>query len=94
MVLCDIDPFEVCDFLLGQPYLWKRHDVYESRIRSVIITLGRQLYRILEVAPLTAISFIYAKQCNKVISKTRKFVFFVICSHSKKKVTSKSVAST
>jgi hypothetical protein len=23
MVLCDIDPLEVCDVLLGQPYLWK-----------------------------------------------------------------------
>jgi hypothetical protein len=45
-VLCDIDPLEVCDVLLGQPYLWKHHVVYESRPRSVIITLGRKLYRI------------------------------------------------
>jgi hypothetical protein len=45
-VLCDISPLEVCDVLLGQPYLWKQHVVYESRPRSVIITLGRELYRI------------------------------------------------
>ena len=45
-VLCDISPIEVCDVLLGQPYLWKHHDVYESRTHNVIITLGRQLYRI------------------------------------------------
>ena len=44
--LCDISPLEVCDVLLGQPYLWKCHDVYESRPRSVIISLGRQLYMI------------------------------------------------
>jgi hypothetical protein len=49
-VLCDISPLEVCDVILGQPYLWKHHVVYESRPRSVIITLGRQLYRIPEVA--------------------------------------------
>ena len=49
-VLCDIAPLEVCDVLLGKPYLWKRHVVYESKPRSVIITLGRQLYRIPEVA--------------------------------------------
>ena len=24
-VLCDIAPLDVCDVLLGQPYLWKRH---------------------------------------------------------------------
>ena len=66
-VLCDIAPFEVCDVLLGQPYLWKRHAVYESRPCSVIITLGRQLYWIQEVAPPTAIYLIYAKQCSKVI---------------------------
>ena len=51
-VLCDVAPLEVCDVLLGQPYMWKRHAVYESRSRSVIVTLGGQLYRILEtVAP-------------------------------------------
>jgi hypothetical protein len=26
-VLCDMSPLEVCDVLLGQPYLWKRHAV-------------------------------------------------------------------
>jgi hypothetical protein len=45
-VLCDISPLEVCDVLLGQPYLWKLHDVYDSIPHSVIINLGRQLYRI------------------------------------------------
>ena len=29
-VLCDIDPLEVYDVLLGQPYMLKRHAVYES----------------------------------------------------------------
>jgi hypothetical protein len=67
-VLCDISPLEVCDVILGQPYLWKRHVVYESRPHSVIITLGRQLYRIPEVAPPTTISLISAKKCSKVIS--------------------------
>jgi hypothetical protein len=93
-VLCDISPLEVCDVLLGQPYLWKHHVVYESRPRSVIITLGRQLYRIPEVAPPTAISLISAKKCSKVISQTGKFVFFVIHAHSKKKVLPHPVAST
>jgi hypothetical protein len=41
-VLCDVAPLKVCDVLLGQPYLWKRHVVYESRPRSVIITLNRK----------------------------------------------------
>jgi hypothetical protein len=67
-VLCDIYPLEVCDVILGQPYLWKCHVVYESRPHSVIITLGRQLYMIPEVASPTAISLISAKKCSKVIS--------------------------
>jgi hypothetical protein len=29
-VMCDIDSLEVCDVLLGKPYFWKRHVVYES----------------------------------------------------------------
>jgi hypothetical protein len=45
-VLCDISPLEVFHVLLGQPYLWKRHVVYESIPSNVIITLGIQLDRI------------------------------------------------
>jgi hypothetical protein len=41
--LCDVAPLEVCDVLLGQPYLWKRHAVYEFGPRSVIINLNRKL---------------------------------------------------
>jgi hypothetical protein len=93
-VLCDISPLEVCDVLLGQPYMWKRHVVYESRPRNVIITLGRQLYRIIEVASPTTIYLIFVEQCSKVISQTGKFVFFVICSHGKSKVIATSVVST
>jgi hypothetical protein len=40
-VLCDIDPLEVCDVILGKTYFWKRHVVYVSRPHNVIITLGR-----------------------------------------------------
>jgi hypothetical protein len=60
-VLCDVSPLEVCDVLLVQPYLWKRHVVYESRPRSVIITLNRKLYRIPEAVPPSDISLISAK---------------------------------
>jgi hypothetical protein len=84
--LCDVSPLEVCNVLLGQPYLWKRHVVYESRPCSVIITLNKKLYRIPEVVPPSVISLISATQCRKVISQTEKFVFFMIRSQSKTKI--------
>jgi hypothetical protein len=93
-VLCDIVPLDVCDVILGQPYLWKRHVVYESRAHSVIITLGRQLYMIPEIVPPTSISLISGKKWSKVISETGNFVFFVIHSHSKQKFIATYVAST
>jgi hypothetical protein len=92
-VLCDVSPLEVCDVLLGQPYLWKRHVVYESRPHSVIITLNRKLYRIPEAVPPSAISLISAKQCRKVISQMGKFVFFMIRSQNKRKITATSRVS-
>jgi hypothetical protein len=52
-VLCDVSPLDVCDVLLGQPYMWKHHVVYESRPHSVIVSLGGHLYRIPEVVPTT-----------------------------------------
>jgi hypothetical protein len=93
-VLCDVAPLEVCDVILGQPYLWKLHVVYESRPRSVIITLNRNLYKIPKVVPPSVISLIFAKQCKKVISQTEKFVFFMIRSQSERKVVATSMAST
>jgi hypothetical protein len=39
-VLCDVSPLEVCDVILGQPYLWKCNVVYEFRPYNVIITLN------------------------------------------------------
>jgi hypothetical protein len=84
---------EVCNVLLGQPYLWKRHAVYDSRPRSVIIALNKKLYRIPEAVPSSAISLISIKQCRKVISQTGKFVFFVIRSQSEQKIAATSMAS-
>jgi hypothetical protein len=49
--------------------------MYESRSCAVIITLGNKLYRIPEITPPTTISLVTAKQCSKLISQTRKFVF-------------------
>ena len=85
-VLCDVAPLEVWDVILGQPYMWKHRVVYESRPRSVIITLGKRLYRILEVAPKASISLILAKQCTKVISQTGKFVLLMILSQGEKRL--------
>jgi hypothetical protein len=42
-VVCDVTPLDVCDVVLGQPYMWRRHAVYESRPRNVIITLAFHL---------------------------------------------------
>jgi hypothetical protein len=67
-VLCDVAPLEVCNVILGQPYLWKCHGVYEFRSCSVIITSNKKLYRIPEAVPPSAISLILSKQCRKVIS--------------------------
>ena len=93
-VLCDIYPLEFFYVILGQPSFWKWHAMYESRPHNVIITLGRQLYMIPEVASPTAISLVSSKQWSKVISETEKFLFFFIYSHSKQKVSTTSVAST
>jgi hypothetical protein len=80
-VLCDVAPLDVCDVLLGQPYMWKRHAIYESRPRSVIVTLGGHLYRIPEVVP----TIVSPKKCRKVVSHTAKFSFFTICSKGEHK---------
>jgi hypothetical protein len=62
--------------------------------RSVIITLNRKLYRIPEAVPPSSISLIFVKKCRKVVSQMGNFVFFVIHSHNKKKITATSRVSS
>jgi hypothetical protein len=87
-VLCDVSPLDVCDVLLGQPYMWRRQVVYESRPRSVIVTLEGHLYRIPEVVP----TIVPPKKCHKVVSYTIKFSFFTICSKGEQKDTATTSA--
>jgi hypothetical protein len=76
--MCDVAPLEFSDVLLGQPYMWKHHVVYESRPRSFIVNLRKQRYRIPKVVPTTAVSLITTKQCKKVISQSDKFILLMI----------------
>jgi hypothetical protein len=88
-VLCDVASLDVCDVLLGHPYMWKCHAIYESRPRSVIITLGGHLYRIPEEVPTNA----PPKQCRKVVSHTTKFIFSTIYSKGEQKDTTTTTTS-
>ena len=74
--------------LLGQPYMWRRHHVYESQPRSVIVTLGGHLYRIPEVV----LNTIPPKKCHKLVCHTTKFNFFTICTKGEKKDTATTTA--
>ena len=68
--------------------MWRRHVVYESRLLSVIVTLGGHLYRIPEVVPTT----VPPKKCHNVVSHTAKFNFFTICSKGEQKDTATTTA--
>jgi hypothetical protein len=79
-VLCDVSPLEVCDVLLGKLHMLKHHDFYESRPRSIIITLGGQLYRVPKAVPSIVVSLVSAKKYIKVMSQTKIFVLFMVWS--------------
>jgi hypothetical protein len=89
-LVCDVSPIDVCDVVLFQPYMWKRHLVYESQPRSVIITSWDHLYRIPEIFMTT----VPPKQCCKVISHTARFILFTVCSKDAHKATTTTLAST
>ena len=76
--MCDAAPLEFCDVILGKPYMWKRHALYESILHSVIITLEKEREKILETLSSTSMSMITTKQWKKVISHTGKLSLFII----------------
>ena len=80
---------EVCDVILGQPYMWKRHAVYESWPRSVIVTLGGQLYWIPETVAPTTVS-----QGRKISSHANKLFLLTIASEGEHKIIETSTPST
>ena len=84
--MCDVSPLEFYDVILGQPYMWRYHVVYESQPRSVIVALGGQLYQIPEVV----LTIVPPKQCHKVISHTAKFSLFAIRLEGEQKDTATS----
>jgi hypothetical protein len=69
--------------------MWKHHVIYESRPRSVIVTLGGHLYRIPEVFP----TIVPPKKFHKLVSHTAKFSFFTIYSKGEQKDTTTTTAS-
>jgi hypothetical protein len=89
-VVCDVSPLDVYDVVLGQPYMWRHHVVYESRPCSVIITLGGHLSQITKVVSTTT----PPKQCHKVISHTAKFILFILYSKDTQKITTTTATST
>jgi hypothetical protein len=70
--------------------MWRHHVVYESRPRSVIVSLGGHLYRIPEVVS----TIVPPKKCRKVVSHTTKFSFFTICSKGEQKDTATTTTLT
>ena len=67
--------------------MWKRHAVYESRPRSVIVTLGGKLYQIPEtVAPKTVL------QGMNISSHIRKLFLFTIVYEGEHQITSTPLA--
>jgi hypothetical protein len=52
--------------------MWRHHVIYESRPRSVIVTMGGQPYMIPDVVHTT----IQTKHCHKVIYHIKKFSLF------------------
>jgi hypothetical protein len=68
--------------------MWKHHAIYESRPRSVIVSLGGHIYRIPEVVPTT----VPPKKFRKVVSHTTKFSFFTIYSKGEQKNTTTTAA--
>lgn len=87
-------PLDVCDVLLGQPYMYQQHGVYESRPRSVTIRLGEQKYQIPEVSPAYTASLISAKQCKRLVAKTGTFILLMIRSEEERKLVYNSHAIT
>ena len=69
--------------------MWKRHVVYESRPRTVIVTLGGKLYRIPETTAPNKVS-----QGRKINSHIRKLFLLTIASEGEHKITKTSTPST
>eukprot|EP00253_Pinus_taeda_P021267 PITA_21267 len=73
-VLCDISPLEVCDVLLGQPYLWKRHDVIPKVAPPTTISLVtvKQCIKLVSKTRIFFFLMICSQGKKKMVATTSK----------------------
>ena len=77
-VLYEVAPLFIVNTLFGKPYLWDRHDTYQSQHQKVIIKIWNQWYGIPERQPKSTVSMISSKQTKKLNNHAQKFALIKI----------------
>lgn len=77
-VTCDVVPLDVCQVILGNPYLWDRYAIYDRRAQKYTLTKDDQQFVIRAVELLQEPNLVPATQAKRLVNACGKFVLLMI----------------
>jgi len=80
-VTCDVVPLDVCQVILGNPYLWDRYAIYDRRAQTYLFTKDEQQFLICAISMSSKTSFVTANQAKQLVNACGKFVLLIVRPH-------------
>ena len=78
-VVCDVVPLDVCQVILGSPYLWDRDAVLFRKEQRYELTKDGRSFEIQAISsPIESSSLISATQAKRMVNASKKFVLLMI----------------
>ena len=71
---CDVVPLDVCQVILGNPYLWDRDAIYERKAQKNTFTKDGQRFVIRAASLPPEASLVVATQAKRLVNACKKFV--------------------
>ncbi len=78
---CDVVPLDVCQVILGNPYLWDRYAIYDRRAQKYTLTKDEQQYVVRATPCSREASFVMATQANRLVNACGRFVLLMVRQH-------------
>lgn len=77
-VTCEVVPLDVCQVILGSPYLWDRDAIhYRRQCKYKFVKDGKE-YNINACKPQSTTTLVTATQAKRMVNGCRKFVVLMI----------------
>ncbi|XP_061988451.1 uncharacterized protein LOC133706921 [Rosa rugosa] len=77
-VTCEVVPLDVCQVILGSPYLWDRDAIHYRRLRKYRLVKDGKEFHINACKPQSTDNLLTANQAKRLVNSCARFVLLMI----------------